>query len=334
MFVILLAGCGGNAGTIKNPQTTWQLNQVHEKSAEMVFSTPIGWQALPLGGQAGDQSPRVLLDKRFHVHAVDPSGTTWVLGDSQTNFFVWRRGKDPAPVEIKALSRRAGTVAVTWEANLAVVSRHADFSRPQAQWADDEDDCLVVVDLRSLATRVIEPANKLRVQQMLWEASTGAGQTPKLYLTLVCPGAERAPAFRVDVAKMTRTKIDAIPKEVAYGRHRGVAPDCAARGALTSGDDGIFLEEEKNANNATENNVTKDNATALVHLEGRERGFHDYQPSFQDVRFGPSCKLVYFVFKRTLYTVTADAPHRVAELAGGISPFFFEAPAPKPMPQP
>lgn len=311
----VIAGCGQNAGTIKTPTTAWQVNQLQEDDVELVFSTPIGWQRIPLGAQAGDQSPAVILDQRYSVLAVDAAGKTWVLGDSATNLYVWRRGEDPAPVEIKALRGRTGAVAVSWSANLAVAARHADFSRPQAEWAFDEDDRLFLVDLRTRQVQAIEAEHRQLVQGLAWEASTGVGHPPLLYVDLASTAKKPASTYRVDVVTKERTLVDAFPDAVANGRSRGVAPACPMGASLEADDDGIALRGSEKS----------DEGERLVILEGRKRGFHDYQPTFTDVRLGPSCKLVYFVFRRSLYTVTVERPHRVAELAGGDTPLFFDA---------
>src|SRR4029079_11183463 len=75
------------------------------------------------------------------------------------------------------------------------VTRHADFSQPQARWGESEDDAVYLVDPRTLAVDVIPKTRDELVTGLVWTADGSA-------LVL---GMFHHDRVRLDLATRTRT---------------------------------------------------------------------------------------------------------------------------------
>ena len=239
-----------------------------------------GITRIAIDGSAKDR----VASGRYHHLSSTADGRTLAVGDSDTNIFLVVPA-DSSPRRVSQLDGRAGAAALSPDGKRLAVARHADFTLPQAQWSTTEDDAIYLVDTETMALDVIPATREELVTGIRWSAD-GA-----LILSMMNFG-----TVRLDLATRMRTEIPReVPPEVAVtsGGTRCTNGDMIAL-AGHRGDDGIDV-------------ITSKGTTRVVKIEGRSRGFHDYQATISDAVFSASCRFIVFEMNNAVWVADRES---------------------------
>jgi dipeptidyl aminopeptidase/acylaminoacyl peptidase len=191
--------------------------------------------------------------------------------------------------KVEAIGNRASSAAFSPDGKRLALARHSDFSVPGSK----NDDTLFIVDVATLATLTLEPTTDHWPSTIQWSADGKAlwvtmnFQMPAQWVTLpdLATGApaKRASGLAKPPAELAprsplRRPIECDGRTVVADRW---APDLRVVDAADAG-------------------------TVVAHLEGRERGFHDYMPDFREASWSPGCGYVIFRYDQRLWAVPAN----------------------------
>ncbi|MBU8900730.1 hypothetical protein KRR26_34505 [Corallococcus sp. M34] len=286
-----VSGCGGSEGRIVGA----------EANTAFVTERPM----IHLGAKEGLVRVRLDGSERARVFPTNRSvldytadGQLWILSDPDTNLYVADQG-GTRERSVPSLARRVSQARLSPDGTRVAAVRHADFSLPQRDWKDD--DAVYLVDTTTLEVTRLPAQNDSWALNPNWNA-----EGTEVYLAHESGGAQW-----VRVSDGSRR---AVGEEVPPSRlppQAGHLDSCPARSqTLESDDQGITLVSASGERKT------------LVTIEGRKRGFHDYEPSVSVRLFTPSCDHVLFGFSGTTWVVQV-ATGRVGKLASGAQPHFF-----------
>lgn len=272
VFLACGPSCAGSPGTL----TTRITPNAVDSEAALVFRSERGSEWIEISGA----NRRRLYGPQFHVQAINDDGTVHVLGDSSTNLYVWRAGT--SPIRIRALDGRTGSVALSPDGSAVVASKHADFDKPQSQWSDSEDDALWVIDTASHQVVATIPASRSGlVTQVRFVDAT--------HVTIAVDD------FSGEIARQD-IDLDSLSRRPRPQPLPAPSPlSCDAVGQLEATDEGLTLRRADGGR------------AQLAQVEGRVRGFHDYQPTISDTVWVDDCRYVVFGFQQDLYVFDVGA---------------------------
>lgn len=281
LVAIACAACGGSPGHIANARRGVS-SFVTERDV-ILADTGGGLVRIALDGSGKDR----VASGRYHHLASTADGRTLALGDNDTNVFVVVPG-DRSPRRIAQFDGRTGAVALSPDGTRLALARHADFSLPQAQWHTTEDDAIYLVDVATLAIDVLPATREDLVTALRWLPDGSA-----LILSLMTGG-----TVQLELATRTRTDVARDQSFVPPGPRNG-GTRCPATGDLIElaghrGDDGIDVISEKGT-------------ARVVTIEGRSRGFHDYQATISDAVFSTSCRYIVFEMNRAVWVADRES---------------------------
>lgn len=287
----MILACGGSPGVISDPI---------EPSATFVEEE--GWLYAQSAAGAErmrlDGSERELLWRAaYHAETAMADGSLFVLGDSQTNLYLYAPGRDARPRQIHALDGRASAVALSPDGATLAASRHADYSAPQTQWSESEDDAIYLIDTSSGEVEVLPARREGWILQLRWPEP----ETLTMSFRPKAGGVLDAP-YTLDLAS----------GELSEGGWEGIDRSWRHERAVCGGeqlgadDQGIYLEPAGTTR-------AGEGRRYLIHLKGKKRGFHDYLPPFSLYTFTPSCAHLLFIYEDTLY-IHQLATHKTAAL--------------------
>lgn len=290
-FCIATYGCGGAPGQLANPT---QAADALEDDSLVVVQTEEGYLRMGLDGShkkyltRGDQYPL----------AVSADWNVLAISNSDTDLFVRDLRYTGEPREVVSYRGRLGSVAVSPDGKLLAATRHADFSTPQSTWSDQEDNSVDIISVGSLeVVKTIDATEKGWNYSNLWFGPGGLLYTGGAASEVIDPE--------------TGVRKKAAPDKPELLRLRNMPKTCGdaeVRRKGWRGDEGLEL-------------VRNGEAEHLVVIKGRERGFHDYQPTVKTYFFVPSCKYVVFEFRNAIYAVEL-ATKKVTKVASGDEAFL------------
>lgn len=257
----------------------------------------------------------------YHILAASSDGRVFALGDSDTNLYIHHReaGQTQA-VRHKELLGRVGDVALSPSSELFAVTRHADFSKPQATW--ESDDRIYLVDVKSGEVKEIinESARKIgTINRLIW-----GDDGEHLYYSAWSLDDGEHRDWRVKVTLSTEAREELSQEEW----ERIETPDrwrwawkahpieCPEVGVLSQDDTGLYLAASQGAEQRV-----------LVSVKGRKRGFHDHFATIPSYHFLPGCDEVVFVHNETVYGYKISEDALGALTRGGETWFFKDEPA-------
>jgi hypothetical protein len=292
--LLVTVACGGSSGRLANKQRVLT-GMVKDRDMLLIESGNDHVQMRVDGTDLKKLWPRT-----YSIKAMVPDGSVVVLGDSDTNLFV-ANGLGASPRRITALDGRASNATVRADGLQVAATRHADFDTPQSEWSKTEDNAVYLVDVKTLAVDVIPKTSGEQITSMWWYVDGTA-----LYMETFA-----SDKYRLELATRTRTKLPADPprSELSYPKRHNVCEHTGATLAPhngTNGDEGIDLVDKSGS------------ARHLIVIEGRSRGFHDYQSTIREYGFTKSCDYVVFDYVRAIWVVDV-ASGEVAKLMDGDS---------------
>ncbi|MBA2665242.1 MAG: hypothetical protein H0U74_23340 [Bradymonadaceae bacterium] len=261
-----LTGCpAGSSGQITNEQAD-NLDFVDEKQVVFV-ETDGGLIRIQVDGT----EKRKIYGSEYSFQAVASDQSLWALGDSESNLFLMY-GPGGELHRVSQLDKRSSSVAISPDGLRVAVSRHANFDL--AQSARINDDRIYLIDAQSREVTQLKPTSAEWLTRLDWSKDGTA-----LY------GSSHDRNFRIDPLSNARETLATFPVDDTHVTRK--APrECAATGArlVMRNDEGVDIHRGE------------DEVERLVVIEGRERGFHDYQASVGNFFFTESCNYVVFVF--------------------------------------
>lgn len=284
-------GCGGAPGTLAaaRPDATF----VAEQGAMFVL-TQAGIERVSFDGRARKlvfarptTKSSAGTHNQWHVKDISQDFATWALGDDDTNLFVGDAATGTVR-EVKAVSGRASEAAFSADGKRLAIARHADFSTPGSK----DDDTIHVVDVATLTTTTLPPITDHWPAKITWSADGKAlwvtmnFNAPAQWVTLPDPAAG-APEKR-------DSGLASPPADLAPDSPLRYHPHCSKTAEADRWKPELRVVEPPGA------------PVVVAHLEGRERGFHDYLPDFDDPVMTPGCGHVIFSYDQRLWAVPAD----------------------------
>jgi dipeptidyl aminopeptidase/acylaminoacyl peptidase len=249
------------------------------------------------------------------LEAMSDDAHLFAFGDKDTNLFVVH-DEDGVARRIPELDGHASEIAIAPDDHALVVSRHADFSKPQSEWVND--DALYLVDARTYVVRTLPKSADERVDRIAWSRD-GAS----VLVETVDDKTAALTTERVDLASARRTKLPGWPagepqRHFSWRRSLDTCPETGQHLALDGfrGDHGIVIEDRSGRH-------------PLVRVEGRVRGFHDYQATIDTPTFTGSCRYVVFTFNARVW-VADVATHAVAMISSSRETLIGLDPVPVP----
>ena len=243
--------------------------------AEMLIAAGDGIRRIAIDGSGS----RLLFRGPVSIQDVGADFRTFVLSDSDTNLLIGDAATGGL-VPVPELAGRLSSAALSPDGARIAASRHSDFSLPQSRWVDD--DAIFVVDVATLAVTTIPASSNDWPTKVAWSADGKA-----LWLTM----AFGKPSQWLTLADGARKSGLAAPPE-------GLRTDPRARSKCQQS-----LEADRWK---PELRITDDSGApprVLARLEGRERGFHDYQPDFSNAMLSPACRYALFHYDRRIWAV-------------------------------
>ncbi len=292
-FVTEKVAVYGSRGTIPNPEPNTAF--VTEKVA-VYFSTTGGLHRIGLDG-SGDRL--VFGAPGMSVEDVSDDLRLFAWNDSDTNMYVGDAVSGQVR-RVPAADGRASNAAFSPDGRTLAVSRHCDFSLPQSQWTDD--DTLYLVDVATLEVTTLPPVSSSWPTHLAWSTD---GKWIELGMAF------DKPTEWVAAETRARAPAPAVTPEMRRPRWRRASAGCEAKLETDRWQTEIHIAEPGKP------------PRALVTEVGRKRGFHDYQPDFDNPVLTPSCANVVFGFQGALWVANV-ASGRKGPLVQGT--FFMFAP--------
>jgi dipeptidyl aminopeptidase/acylaminoacyl peptidase len=303
-------GCAGSPGQVVGRQP--DLHFVTEK-ATLFFAAGGGIERIDIDGT----DRRVVFPRHdetgVHFLDVSPDFRTFLLEDSSTDLLVG----DVATGSVRhvaALANRTSTARFSPDGRRIAAARHSDYHRSGSK----EDDTLYLVDTATLATQKIAQVTANWPTTIRW-AADGSG----LWVEM----AWNAPPQWVTLADSHRHHgLTSAPVPIQDLR-RPKRATCTER-AVSDGRQTTLRMVPVTEDGGGSELDAPDAGRVIVELQGRERGFHDYQPDFYDPMLSPGCSYVVFGMRGDIWvadaTATSAANGAAAPLvAGGASALFF-----------
>lgn len=283
-----VGGCAGSPGEVEHALSA-PADFMTSRQPLYIVDTTGGVQAyLPDGAYRGR-----LVEQPDGILVASPDGRVLALGDSEANLsFHFREQGHTVEVRHEALRGRVSHVALSPSNTLAAVTRHPDFSKPQALWQDD--DGIYLVDVASgEVEQVIEPGVHLgtRIDHLYWDASGEA-----IYYSAWSPHEDRPHGWRVrvDLSNFERGEISQQEWErietAELRKWRAHPVECPGVGVLSGDDTGLHLAVDEGSEPRT-----------LIEVKGRKRGFHDHFDTIPSYHFLPGCDEIVFVHDEKAY---------------------------------
>lgn len=295
--IFLGAACGGEPGYLSNEQVA--LGEIStEKQPVFVTTKESAMVRVNLDG-TGEFGVH---PEKYSLNGISEDGRIAVLGDSETNLYVLQV-ESGTIVRVPQLDGRVGSVSLSGDGAMLAVARHADFDRPQSSRGETEDDALYLVDTTTLQVRRMAPARHELVVRLFWSRDGEA-----IWLNLMDDSWQR-----FDVTTSQRELGVAEPDFTSFARTRGVRPTKCSEGPRAG--DALVIQETDT--DASIDLVQADgDVRPLIIMQGRERGFHDYQSAFSGFFFSNTCELVVFGFQDKIWVADVDTG-RVSPLREG-----------------
>ncbi len=223
----------------------------------------------------------------LHVMDTSPDQRTFLIGNSNTELFVGDVATG-ATRRVDVLGHRTSAATFSPDGKRFAVARHSDYSAPQGQ--AKEDDAIFLFDTATLAVTEIAKSSESWPARIDWAKDEsgiqitmnweGAPQWISLPDLVRHPGVKSPPALLVVPPRNPRPSCPMVPMTARWGTTIRLVPGAALDGGSTR----VEREEE----------MEKLPGTTIVTLQGRKRGFHDYQDDFYDVVSTPGCGFVLF----------------------------------------
>jgi hypothetical protein len=281
-FAASLTGCASKPGTIKGAMPDARFVESPER--RFAYSEQDkSWSIIGLDGR----THRQLFTGVYSIEDISNDGKTFVLSNSHTDLFIaTERGR--VIREVPEFHGRLGVAAITPDGKHVALTRHADFDLPQSQWV--EDDSVYLLDTQTLESRQV--AKYIHRNQgafgIAWlddehvRISLFSGPYQKINTKT-----GEVEIFTEEDPLKTSNRWLAITRE---RKDCGVKIQKRGWGA----DEGLDI-------------VLKDNTSKrLVIVEGRKRGFHDYQNTISVGTFTKDCRYLTFGFGGRLWVVEVD----------------------------
>jgi len=245
---------------------------------------------------------QILVPRPYHILDISDDGSWLLLGDPDTNLYI-ARGDGSDIRDIPQLAGRVGDAEFSPDGTTVAAVRHADFSRPQHKWVDDDE--LFLVDVETAAVTSIGKTVDDMVVNLRWTPDgrrvfLDMMDTPDQLVTVdtgqrsygAAPTNLRvSPAF--DRPTYCPTTGDQL-QEIGFGADEGLTLVSASG-------------EER----------------TLISISGRERGFHDHMPTVSTYYFTDTCEYVVFDLHESVWVVDV-ATGQVGPITEGRE--SFEAP--------
>jgi hypothetical protein len=262
------------------------------------LSTPDGLERVSLDGR----QRRVVFGGSWSVTDVSRDLKTFVLSNSNTDLYLGDAEKGQVR-QVAALRGRFSAGTLSPDGRTLAASRHSDFSLPQELWKDD--DALYLIDVQTLAVRVLKASSGAWPTRLAWTRDGTA------VLAFMAFGEATQ---RVTVADGTRRAATAEELESTglFESFKQTAPSCDAR--ILDSHWATALQVE-----------TSGHIVTVAEEKGRKRGFHDYQPDFFEPRFTPTCRYVAFAFQQETWLASASGSGELSRLSRGWVLFFGPA---------
>jgi len=295
LVVFVMAACGGSPGKLTNSRKPIA-DFVTDKDPMLVDTGGGGLVRIRLDGS--DRQP--VAPSKYHLVARTPDGRVFALEDSETNLYIVDSSSS-TPRRVPEFDQRTGEAALRPDGAVLAVTKHADFSQPQARWHESEDDTVYLVDTRTLAIDVIPKSRFELVTRLMW-----APDGTSLY-----QGMFGFDTLQLDLATRSRTKVEWPVNVATAARERCGGSHIEMRG--WKGDQGFDVVDAKG------------NARHVVTIEGRSRGFHDYIATIDSAAFTRSCKYVVFTYQQSVW-VAEVATGTVGHVISGGTPILLDGP--------
>lgn len=222
---------------------------------------------------------RLVFRGSVSVQDVAPDFRKVVLSDSETNLLVGDVSTGSI-VSVPQLAKRLSAAELSPDGTRIAATRHSDFSLPQERWVDD--DAIFIVDVATLAVTTLPASSTAWPTRVQWSADGKA-----LWLTM----AFEKPSQWVTLADGARKSGLSAPPEA-------LRPDPRARSKCTQ-----TLEADRWKSELRITDEPGATPRVLARLEGRERGFHDYQPDFSNTILSPACRYALFHYDGRMWAV-------------------------------
>ncbi|HSD88979.1 MAG TPA: hypothetical protein VLB44_15735 [Kofleriaceae bacterium] len=295
LLVVVMAACGGSSGKLTNPHKPLA-DFVTDKDPMLVDTGGGGLVRIRLDGS--ERQP--IAPAKYHLIAKTSDGGVLAFEDSDTNLYILDRSST-TPRRVPELDHRTGEAALRPDGAVLAATKHADFSQPQSQWHDTEDDTVYLVDTKTLAVDVIPKARFELVTRLMW-APDGRS---------IYQGMFGFDTLQLDLATRTRTKVEWPANFAVQARDRCGGAHIEMRG--WKGDQGFDVVDAKGS------------SRHVVTIEGRSRGFHDYLATIDSAAFTRSCKYIVFTYEHSVW-VADVATGTVGHLISGGSPVLLDGP--------
>ncbi len=240
-----------------------------------------------------------ILSPDYRVRSASTDGSLWSLGDPDNNLYTLHAFEDPRQVDF--FDGQVSHAPISPDGSTIAVTLHQDFRLPQDERPGSVDDTIFLVDPQTHEVRTIPNQTDHQIRRLAWTTDSQS-----LYIRL-----DDDQQFLVDLTTEERTELE-DPYEEQAPNHPFTRPVCSHDGTeLAHDDQGIELIRDDD-----------ERRERLVHIEGRERGFHDYESTVSQPFFTKSCETVVFVYNRSVWVVDVESGV-VGELAEGRGAFIL-----------
>lgn len=267
---------------------------------QRLFYTPTGdGEGGIIRSEIDGSDQLVYFSEDFRVRSVAANASVWVLGDPDNELYTLHiPGQSPERVDY--FDGRVADARLAGDGQTIAAVRHADYDLPQEEQV--ADDAIYLIDAHTHDVQVIDATTEDRISFFFW---LDDGQS--IYYQLLTSGDQ----YIVDTVTGQRQAVEDRPDNLAPQTRQTPTRCEATGGELMTGDEGISISYENG-----------ERVEPLVDLEGRERGFHDYQATFEQAFFSDSCNTVIFEFRRALWVVDVES-RIVGKFADGQQAFIL-----------
>ena len=249
--------------------------------ATLLVSAVDGIRRVELDGSGS----RLIFPGHHAIEDVSSDFRIFVLSDSETNLLIGDASTG-AMRRVPQLDKRASAAGLSPDGTRVAVSRHSDYDLPQSQWK--ESDAIFLVDVATLAVEEIPGQTNNWPTRIEWAADGSA-----LWLSMAW---EKPSQWLTLGDKRRQNGLTSPPADLRVDPRHPKKP-CPQT-----------LDTPKWESTVTITDGPGASPRVLARLEGRERGFHDYQADFSKAAMTPACRYVVFEHRSKVW---------VADAAGG-----------------
>ena len=281
-FSANLTGCASKPGIIKGAMPSARFVEIPER-IYAYSKKDNSWSIIGLDGK----THRQLFTGAYSIEDISSDGQTFVLSNSHTDLFI---GTERGRVirEVPEFHGRLGVAAITPDGKHVALTRHADFDFPQSQWV--EDDSVYLLETQTLEYK--EVAKYVRKNQgafgIVWL------DDEHIRINLFSGPYQKINTKTGEVQIFTEE--DPLNTSNRWLTITGERKDCEVKIQKRGwgADEGLDI-------------VLKDNTSKrLIIVEGRKRGFHDYQNTISVGTFTKDCRYLTFEFEGGKWIVEVD----------------------------